>query len=90
MKARVLPSTVSHRPQAETFSSPEYYIIMAAFIINLNLAVTPQPPISQATARVLCHASLHPFNSSRGCRAPSSLPTARVYPDAGPGPPPVD
>lgn len=72
MNARVLPSRVSHRSQAETFSSPEYYIVMAAFIINLNLAVTPQPPISQTTAGVLSHACPHPLNSSGGCRVPSS------------------
>lgn len=53
MEAAVLPSTVTHRSQAQTFSSPQDQIEMTAFIINLNLAVTPQPPASETVARTL-------------------------------------
>lgn len=63
---------------------------MTAFITNLNLAVTPQPPTSETVARVLCQGDSLPFNGSHRFRASSSLPTARLDPDEGLGLPPVD
>lgn len=58
---------------------------MTAFIINLNLAVTPQPPVSETVARAFCHGDSLPFNGSHRFRAPSSLNTARLDRDAGLG-----
>jgi len=90
MKAHVLPSTVSHGSQAETFSSSKHYTVMAAFIINLKVAVTPQPSASETIASALPCASSFPQYLSPAHPTLFPLDPTKVHPVAGPGPPPAD
>lgn len=90
MKAHVLPSTVTHESQAEIFSSSKHYSVMAGFIINLKVSVIPQPSALETTASVLSCASSFPQNLSPAHPTLFALAPTRVYPVAGPGPPPAD
>lgn len=90
MKAHVLPSTVSHGSQAETFSSSKHYTVMTVFIINLKVAVISQPSALETVASVLSGASSFPQYLSPAHPTLFPLAPTRMYPVAGPWPPPVD